>query len=242
MQTDSPPIDKPRPWTQQECRDRYVRGTKISLKELAVESGNSYKTINNWSRFDEPRWSIQRKTFEAEVRSKSDNKILEKTSDLTSDLAVEHLNSYQSARKVADAYFQWQNQRIEEVKGVPERLEAELKSIRASNINFWLLSLERAINGERLAAGLEWENVPKAIAFLQKLGYVITDPSLPPATDAEAELEATPKGFTDEQAGDIRARILGIPQGTTSSTPLSGEVDIWHKEDSDSREVAPSRD
>jgi hypothetical protein len=231
-----------KPWTQEECRDRYVRGTKISLKQLAVESGNPYKTINDWSRFDEPKWSMQRKSFQAEIRLQSDNKILEKTSDRTSDLVVEHLNSYQSARRVVDAYFQWQNRRIEEVKDIPERLEAELKSIRPSNINFWLLSLERAINGERLAAGLEWENVPKAIAFLTRLGYAITDPSLPAATDAEADLEATPKGFTDEQAGDIRARILGISQGTASPSPLPSEVDIGNQEDSSSREVAAGRD
>jgi hypothetical protein len=205
------------PWTKEQCRDRYVRGSKISLKQLAVESGNSYKNINNWSRFDEPKWSVQRKSFEAQVRLECDNEIVKKTSDRTSDLAVEHLNSYQSARSVVDAYFQWQNRRIEEVKEIPERLEAELKSIRASNINFWLLSLERAINGERLAAGLEWENVPKAIAFLQKLGYEIVDPTIPPGQSTKLE----ESGLSDEAVELIKTKLLGLDEPSLTADNLT---------------------
>lgn len=219
-----------------------MRGAQISLKNLASESGNSRKTLEDWSRFDTPKWSEQRRHFQGELRVKCDNQAIEKVSNHVSELAVEHLRSYQTARKVIDEYFSWQAKRLDEVRGIPEHHEAEIKSIRASNLNFMSLTQERVINGERLAAGLEWENVPKAIAFLQRLGYVITDPSLPSTTDAEAELEATPKGFTDEQAGDIRARILGIPQGSASPSPLPGEMDIRNQENSDSREVTASRD
>jgi hypothetical protein len=196
------------PWNKEQCRDRYVRGSSITLRELAAESGNSHKTIEDWSRFDTPKWSEQRKLFQGELRVKCDNKIVEKTSDRTSDLAIEHLTSYQSARKVVDAYFQWQNRRIEEVKDIPERLEAELKSIRASNINFWLLSLERAINGERLAAGLERDNVPKAIAFLERLGYEVIDPTIPLGqSPASGEL-----GLSDEAVELIKAKLLGLSE------------------------------
>lgn len=214
-----------KPWSKEDCRDRYVRGSKISLQQLAVESGNKYKTINNWSRSDEPKWSVQRKSFEAEVRLKSDHKAIEKTSDHLSNLTTEHLKSYQSGRKVIDTYFAWLNGRLDEVKAIPERLEAELKSIRASNLNFMLLGLERAINGERTAAGLEWENVPKAIAFLQRLGYTITDPSLPPESDAEAALKAATKGLSEEVAEQVWAGILGIPEDAPSPVELPGTME-----------------
>lgn len=204
----------PTPWTKEECRDRYVRGSQISLRRLAQESGNKYKTINDWSRFDIPKWSEQRKDFQAEVRLKSDNKMVESLSDRTSNLTVQHLDSYQSARRVVDTYFAFLNRRIDEVKDIPERLEAELKSIRASNINFMMLSLERAINGERTAAGLEWENVPKAIAFLQRQGYQIVDPTI----DQTVGLEEL--GLSDEAAELIKMKLLGVEDsGTDNHAP-----------------------
>lgn len=229
-----------RPWTKEQCRDRYVRGDRITLQQLAVESGNPYKTLNHWSRFDEPKWSIQRQDFQAQLRLDCDKKVLEEISTHTSDLAVEHLKSYQSARSVVDVYFRWQSKRLDEVKSIPERLEAELKSIRAANINFWMLSLERAISGERLAAGLEWENVPKAIAFLEKLGYQIIDPSLPSEADAETSGSIAPKGLSDEVAAQVWAGILGVEENPGAAR-LPEALGDRSGASQDSREVQADR-
>lgn len=198
--------ESPTPWSKEECRDRYVRGTAISLRQLAPIAGIPLNTLTCWCRKD--GWVGQRKQVQDKLTAETDHKTIEKTSDRNSDLAVEHLNSYQSARRVIDAYFRWQSQKIEEVKDIPERLEAELKSIRPSNINFWLLALERAINGERLAAGLEWENVPKAIAFLERLGYVVADPTI----SINQSVQAKELGLSDEAAGLIKAKLLGLSE------------------------------
>jgi hypothetical protein len=207
-------MTSPTPWTKEECRDRYVRGSQISLRQLASDSGNSRKTLEDWSRFDVPKWSEQRREFQGEARVRGDHKAIENISDRTSNLTVQHLDSYQSARRVVDTYFAFLNRRIDEVKDIPERLEAELKSIRASNINFMMLSLERAINGERTAAGLEWENVPKAIAFLQRQGYQIVDPTI----DREVGLEEL--GLSDEAAELIKMKLLGVEDsGTDTHAP-----------------------
>lgn len=207
-----------RVWTKEECRDRYVHGLQISLKKLAIESGNSAKTIEDWSRHDTPKWSEQRRQFQGQARVDSDNKAIEQISEIKAGLATEHLRSYQSARRVIDTHFNWFNERINAVKHIPERLEAELKGTRKSDLNFLTLSLERVINGERTAAGLEWENVPKAIAYLQRLGYQVVDPTIESSNGTEG------LGLSDEAAELIKVKVLGIEE-----TYFSGNDSI-HKE------------
>jgi hypothetical protein len=208
-------------WTKDQCRDRYCRG-QISLSQLAYDSGVPRQTLAGWSASD--GWVAHRKRIQTELRTKSDENFIEQASEHLSSLAMAHFKSFSTSRNVIDTYFNWQSDRLKEVANIPERLEAEIKSINPAAVNHWCTALERAVNGERTATGMDWESVPKAIAYLTRLGYDITDPSLPSIADTETEKQAETEGLTEDAANTIRAQILGIPQDAAAVDAVSSEV------------------
>lgn len=183
----SPPWKRwKKPWTRQQCEQRYVQGDRIFLKDLAVESGVSERQLERWSAEGEKPWPKLRREFGGELAAattkKAIEKISEKASDEFSNLTFEHLEAYRIYRQLATIYG---NFLLEKANSNP----LELSKLPAYAINFWSLALDRSIQGERKAAGLEYEDVNKAIQFLQSLGYEIVDPTQQNQADTEAQAE-----------------------------------------------------
>ncbi|MGL4620017.1 MAG: hypothetical protein ACRCZS_13300 [Chroococcidiopsis sp.] len=223
---------KEKPWVLEQCRDRYVRGLTISIAALSVESGVVKRTLERWSKRED--WVEQRRQYQALMSASTDQKSIEKTSEKLSDeislLATEHFKAHKSVRRLAEIYLNFTTTRIEQklenVKSNPEYLEAELKSISPVVLNFWSLILDRSVKGERVAIGMDYEDVNKAIATLTSLGYVITDPTA--QQNATLTQESTETiGFSDIQFEQVRASILGVDESShpPSFTPVSTEVD-----------------
>lgn len=217
---------KEKPWKIEQCRDRYVRGLTISIAALSAESGVVKRTLERWSKRED--WVEQRRQYQASMSAITDQKSIEKTSeklsDELSDISKEHFKAHKSVRRLTEIYLNFLTDKIERSLDNPEYLEAELLKISPIVLNFWSLILDRSIKAERVAVGMDYEDINKAIATLTSLGYVITDPTAQQnATLTQDAGEAI--GFSDIQFEQVRASILGVNESSPSFTPVSTEVD-----------------
>ena len=154
-----------RPWSRDDCRDRYVIGDKIGLRKLAEISGGSFKTIAEWSTGD--KWTESRKRFQDGVRTKTDDILSDKISKRNAAILAGHSKDYRSERKKL-------------IKKRDEFLlifvdNAEDASYLASALNALSLAIDRSIKGERTALSLEYENRDAAIAAVRRFGYEPVD-------------------------------------------------------------------
>lgn len=156
------------PWTREQCGRRYIEGEPIGLRTLEGESGVSVKTLERWSVKD--LWVKRRAECEGKVRAVTAERIAEEIGEELSELTVQQLAACKTYRELATIYGDYL---LTKCKDNP----AELLRIPATAVNFWSLILDRAIGMEREAAGLRYEDVNKAIQFLQSLGYEIIDPT-----------------------------------------------------------------
>jgi hypothetical protein len=147
----------PKPWSKEECRDRYVRGEKIGLRSLEELSGRGLSTLGEWSGTDD--WVVQRERFWDERRTKTDQLIIEKSAEAISDelaaIATGHYETY---------------------KTVCERAEALLESAaEADEVNFLSLAIHRSIQGQRVALGMKFQDLNEAIAAIERAGFKVID-------------------------------------------------------------------
>jgi hypothetical protein len=165
-----------RPWSQQQCRDRYVRGPKINYRQLGEQAGRPIGTLGRWSSADSGgSWEQQREQYQASLRTAADEKAIEKTSERlgeqVSNLAVEHFTLHKKIRQLASIYLDYTLSKLS--TSHPEILEDEIPKLNAANINFWSLAVDRSVKGERIATGMEYDDLNNAIAAVEKAGYKV---------------------------------------------------------------------
>jgi hypothetical protein len=168
--------DWQKPWTNEQCRDRYVRGTRIAFPELATLSGCPQGNINRWAnKHPEGTWKEQRDRYLREKRSQTDLKAIAKTSeklsDQISDLTVSHFEGYSLLREISLTYLNQISDRLSH----PETAE-QLAQLNPLALNLWSLIIDRSIKGERAVLGLEYEDLNKAIAAVEKAGFEVRVP------------------------------------------------------------------
>ncbi len=165
------------PWSKERCRDRYVHGQKIGLRALAVESGVSFKTLTEWSAKDD--WPGQRKHFQDNLRTETDKKVKSKLSITRAELSIEHFESHRQVRRVAQCLLGIIEDKVQQIQSNhpelvdPEQLQQTVKQLfsHVGNINQLSMVIDRAVEGERVAAGLEYEDLQKAAAALRRHGF-----------------------------------------------------------------------
>lgn len=185
---------RPKEWTREACRDRYVRGEKISFRGLFRLTGRTQGTLLNWAKEDpEGHWNEQRERYQSAARAEIDRKTLEKTSekvsDVLSDLAAEHYRLHKAARQVAALYFNTKSRLLAmaQAEGM-ESLVEQLSKLNGKDLNNFSLVLDRHLKGERIATGLEYEDLNKAIAAVTRAGYNVQETeSDDTATEDQAE-------------------------------------------------------
>ena len=168
------------PWSKEKCRDRYVHGSKIGLRALALESGVSFKTLSEWSAKDD--WPGQRKHFQDNLRTKTDEKIKSKLSISRAELSIEHFESHRQVRRVAQCLLGIIEDKVQQIQSNhpelvdPEQLQQTVKQLfsHVGNINQLSMVIDRAVEGERTVSGAEYEDLQKAANALKRRGFQIT--------------------------------------------------------------------
>ncbi len=164
-------------WSREECRNRYVHGPRIGLRGLAVESGVSFKTLSEWSAKDD--WPGQRKQFQDNLRTKIDEKVRSKLGITKAQLCRDHFASHSQVRRVAQCLLGIIEDKAQQIQSShpelidPDQLQETVKQLftHVGNLNLLSLTIDRAIEGERVAAGLEYEDLHKAAAMLKRRGF-----------------------------------------------------------------------
>lgn len=183
-------------WTQQDCEKRYVEGEEITLKELADLSKVPLSTLKKWSA--KGHWQTVRSNFQKQLTQQTREKTIEKTSDRLSDelseLTLEHIEAYRICRLIAcirgkhvlkklEAAFPDSDEESDDpvaAEFAEVRKTEALQTIDVSVLNFLSLVIDRSVRGERLAAGLDYEHLNKAMATIEQAGLqvVVKDNSL----------------------------------------------------------------
>lgn len=181
-----------KPWSREECRDRYVQGRQVSLRELAELSGVSFKTIAEWSRFD--AWVEQRRRVQNEIRAKTDALVGDAIAASNAERLKAHLKAYQD---VADLGLS--------LIGLAQQCANDLANDKNKSVNPYQLQalassssqaasvVKTAIDGQRQALWMDLENINHAIAVVEKHGYHVS--------------EGDPKDTQEDQVEDNKPAI-----------------------------------
>ncbi len=162
-----------KPWNREQCERRYVEGEKIGLRGLSALSGVSDRQISRWSR--QGNWTEARLQFVAKLTAKTREKAIEKISNDRSEelrkLSEEHLKGYQTMRRVANVFFA-------KVASKVSSNSDEVFKIPSGECQKWAIVFDKAVQGERQATGMDYEDLNLAIAALERHGYQVFDPSI----------------------------------------------------------------
>lgn len=242
--------DWEKPWTKEQCRMRYVQGSEIGLRQLSKDAGCSRKTLGDWCKQGE--WVTERRRYGDRIvtatREKAIAKTSDKLSDEISDIATEHFAVAKLYRAISEllaknAISKVAKARKENAISAEKAIEQLERNI--PRLNLANLMLDRSIKIERAALGLDYNDAPIAIAFLEKLGFQVNDPSVTQQNNTDTTTEkktVASKGLTDEQANAIRANILGVSSDASDSVTLPSEVDSGQLQSEDSGQESADRD
>lgn len=159
---------------REDAKTWYVTNLEnVTLKDVAKEFNIPVSSIYIWSK--EGLWKESRKNFLEEYHSESKKELIEesakKFAGIISDLAFEHFASYRSTRVLAEKFFN---------NSLLESQNLGFSVVDVNKAESWSRILDRAVKGERQAAGLEYEDLSKAIQEIERSGLTVV-------TQAEAE-------------------------------------------------------
>lgn len=164
-------------WDRVEAENYFIKSIEhVTSKSLAEKSSRDLSTIKRWrKRYD---WVRKRAEFWEEVRGASNEKAVDRISDIFTDnfadLADAHLKRYQRFSEFADLIL---NNIIKEVQESPD-LGAALKRVDVKELNQLLLICDRAMRGAGDSVGLQIQiDANRAIESVEKMGYVVLDPT-----------------------------------------------------------------
>ncbi len=168
---------KQKKWSKEECRDRYVTGEKIGIRSLAKLANVNLSTIGKWC--SHGNWKAERDRYQIELRSQTEAKTIEKTSDRLSDeltkLNEEHIKGSELFRKMAQQFAGILATEIQNSTN-PERVrkltdkEFTLAVQRYSNV------FATAVQLQRQATGMHYLDLDKAVSQVIKAGYDVSEP------------------------------------------------------------------
>lgn len=171
-----------KPWPMAIAENRYL-SSRVSLKVLAEESGNSFEAIRHWS--IDRNWKQKRKDFQIALCEEVEESLyatLKKV--LAKDFAeilFGHWKIASTGRELFGKRFQAE---LDELNAVEDKVKSGdlppehlLDYHRKMNIRDLVLlsgAFEKIVQVERSALGIpEIENLDKAVAMLEQSGYVV---------------------------------------------------------------------
>jgi hypothetical protein len=179
-------------WSKEQAERRYVQGDRVTLEALAALSGVSVSTLKRWSAAGgwEQQRTIYQDNLQGDIRAKTADKLSDELSSLLSHLSHEHLEAYQTVRRIVtakakrllevlakDLTLAQLHQEISADPNIPEELrEKAMRQFDTGEIGHMARTLDICVRGERLVAGLDYENVNAAIAACEKAGLEVKVP------------------------------------------------------------------
>ncbi len=169
-------LAKKKKWSKEECRIRYVQGERITTRALAKMSNRSIGTIARWCA--EGNWTEQRDQYVIKLRSKAEQKTIEKTSDRLSDewakVNEEHIKGSELFLKLSvqltmaiGADFQQSKNKSKVAKDKDTYLSVQ----KYSSV------YKEMVNLQRQALGMDYMDSNKAIAKVISDGYNVSEPA-----------------------------------------------------------------
>ena len=168
---------KKKKWTREECRDRYVTGDKIGIRTLAKLSGRAHGVLGDWSSKD--NWTGQRERFQNNLRTETEAKTIDKTSDRLSDelakLNEEHIKGSELFRKMAQQFAGILATEIQNCS--PEGRVKKLTDKEFTlAINRYANVFATAVALQRQATGMQYLDINTAIEQVTRNGYEVSEP------------------------------------------------------------------
>jgi hypothetical protein len=152
--------------TKDQARDRYVTGQKISLKELSILTSTPLRTLQYWS--GNEGWIQQRAAHEADCAAATNAAIVAATGQSNAEILEKHFQTFVDLETMGRSL-------LDAVKRAESSLESPIDPYKlaslASSKNQASSIIKAAIAGQRQARSLEYEDLNRAIASLQKAGY-----------------------------------------------------------------------
>lgn len=168
-----------RSWSKKECRDRYVTGKEIGIRELAKIANRHPATVGRWS--SDGDWVKDRERHAIRMRTTTENKIIEKTSDRISDniakLNEEHVQGSDVFRKLSQ---QFAGILVNQVlnSNADKRPEMITDKEFSMALQRYVGIYSTAINLQRQALNMDYLNLDAAIAKTMGAGLEVSNPSL----------------------------------------------------------------
>lgn len=166
------------PWTKEQCQAKYLYSHEITLNQIAKASGVSYSTLKYWCKTDQ--WVNRRKEVFKNAAVAIERRAAQDVADQMrwemADLQMEHYTAYNLQRALATLYFKAQNKKIAVARNLGEDgLIDAIDSIKVADCDKWSQILDRAIKGERQAAGMDLEaDINKAMRLIEQyVGKVV---------------------------------------------------------------------
>lgn len=170
----------PKPWTEEQCRSRYVDvGDKIGIRTLAELSGHPKSTVGDWAR--KGNWaSEKRKYLDNLAGRKTIEKTSEKLSDELSKIKTANYECHALLRDYASEVIKIKHEQLKLIKDLPLKQKASriAKEHSGSDINYWSQVMKRSTDAIASLTGLNYYvDLNAAAGRLEREGYEIIDPS-----------------------------------------------------------------
>ena len=172
-----------KPWSKEQCRRRYVEcGDKIGIRGLAALSGIPKGTLEHWVRNE--LWVQQRDKYEDALKTATQEKIVEKTSEKLSDeisvVIVENYKVHKLARDYAAKMIESKAMQLSQDLKIQHSKERQAAIARHSAVeaNSWSQMLKRSTDAINEIKGIKYfTDLNAAADKLQREGFEIVDPS-----------------------------------------------------------------
>ncbi len=179
----------PKPWTIEQCHDRYVMGTRIGLRELSKVSGVPFSIVANVSR--ESKWANQREEFTTKASHKTidivSSQIAEQSAEILKNHYAAELEVFEVGKDLvalAKLYAKSIRDRFQElIENTPDSAEDgehpkgnayELQAL-TSSLKSAQDTIEGAINGQRKALGLDYSDINYAVSSVRRAGLEVVE-------------------------------------------------------------------
>ena len=166
-----------KPWSREQCKERYVRGDKISIRQIALASGRAKSSMERWRQDD--NWEDDRRQYQVQLGTSVTEKAIEKTSERLSDeIADIAIANYQAHKMVRDYVVELIQIRVaaleEDKKRDDLNMAAILKKHGAESLNYLSLALARATQEIATVTGLQYHvDINAAIRRIEREGLGI---------------------------------------------------------------------
>jgi hypothetical protein len=182
--------DWQKPWTIDQCRDRYVMGDRLGVRLLSELSGVPYSTLSKAAAAGD--WLGQRTKFRASVDVQTFDIISAQIAGETAEMLKVHCGAETDVFEVARQMIGLVRFHAKEIKqqfedaanadpcddgGGSEKPKTSVYQLQAlcAALNLAQSTLDGSINGQRKAMGLDYADINYAVSSVRRAGLEVVE-------------------------------------------------------------------